>query len=69
MNKKIIKSKKLITLDNKYEGKWVALSVDYKKVIAYSDSLKSLTNKIGKQKAVITKGLAPDMNYAFLCRG
>jgi hypothetical protein len=69
MNKKIVNKGKLLILKKEHEGKWLALSTDYKKIIASSNDLISLTNKIGKQKVVITKGLSSDVSYAFSCLG
>lgn len=46
-------------------GKWVALSADRKKILDYSSSLSSLTNKHGTEKVVYTRPLDPSLNYAF----
>jgi hypothetical protein len=51
-------------LKKEHEGKWVAVSPDYKKVIGYSNTLKELTNKI-KTEVVYTKVLPSDTIFAF----
>jgi len=45
-------------------GKWVALSKDKKEVVGYSDSLKDLQQKVGKD-AVYTRPLPTDTVFAF----
>ena len=48
-----------------HEGKWVAISADYKKVVGYSDDLKKLAREVGDEKVVYHMGLSSDKNYAF----
>jgi hypothetical protein len=52
-------------LKKEMENKWVALSVDYKKVFDFSDDLASLTKKIGTEKVVYMKVLPSDISFAF----
>ena len=52
-------------LDKTHENKWVALSVDRKKVVASSISLKTLKEKIGATKVVYTRILPADTSFAF----
>lgn len=43
------------TLTKKHEGKWVALSRDYKKILSFDESLVALNKKIGDQSVVYMK--------------
>jgi hypothetical protein len=54
---------KIIT--KRHANKWVALSPDQKKVVAYAENLKSLTKKVGSQKVVYLKAPSPNIVYAF----
>ena len=42
-------------LTEAHEKKWVALSVDHKKVISYSESLLDLKREVGTKKVVYMK--------------
>lgn len=53
-------------LKKKHEGKWVALTKDYKQIISYSDRLTTLERKVGEKDAVYIKALRTDVSYAFL---
>jgi len=54
------------TLYKQLEGKWVALTLDHKKIINSSDDLASLEEKIGNKKNVVfMKVLASDREFAF----
>ena len=55
-------------LKKEMEGKWAALSVDYKKVFGFSDDLTSLTQKMGTKKVVYMKVLPSGVSFAFLNR-
>lgn len=52
-------------LDKTHENKWVALSIDRKKVLASSISLKTLKGKIGDAKVIYTRILPSDTFFAF----
>lgn len=52
-------------LSKKHEGKWVAVSKDYKKVLAYSDNLKTLRAKVKDASAVYLRHNSPRLDYAF----
>lgn len=52
-------------LKKEMENKWVALSIDYKKVFDFSDDLALLTKKIGTEKVVYMKVLPSDVSFAF----
>lgn len=52
-------------LTKEHEGKWVALSPMYDKVIDYSNDLMSLTKRIQNQNVVYMKPTASDSFYAF----
>lgn len=52
-------------LTKKHEGKWVALTPKYDKVVAFSDSLPQLTKKVGNEEVVYMKAMSPDVSYAF----
>ena len=53
-------------LKKEHEGKWIALSPDYKKIIAYSGDLHNLEKKLGDKNVVYIMGLSSNMQYAFL---
>lgn len=59
-----IKAPNLSLITKAHENKWVALSVDYKKLLGSSESLISLKKKIGKVKAVFMHVLPADLGYA-----
>lgn len=48
-----------------HEGKWVALSKDYKKVLGASGNLKTLTKKVGRQDVVYMRVPLSGYSYAF----
>lgn len=52
-------------LTREHEGKWVALSPEYDKVVAFSDTLPHLAQKVGDTDVVYMKATSPDVNYAF----
>jgi hypothetical protein len=53
-------------IEKKHEGKWVAISPDYKKVLDYSDDIVALTERNGRENVVYMKALRSDTSYAFL---
>jgi hypothetical protein len=52
-------------LDKTHENKWAALSIDRKRVLASSISLKTLKEKIGDTKVIYTRILPADTFFAF----
>lgn len=46
-----------------HANKWVAISADHKRVIAYSEKLISLEKKVGNKKVIYMK--APPLNVLF----
>jgi len=64
MKDKIIKGPNLNKILNKsHQNKWVALSTDYKKVLAVSANLSSVLKAVPQKKKVIMKVL-PNLSYA-----
>lgn len=59
----IIKSPNLRVLKKQHINKWVALSVDYKKLFAVGDSLASVLEKAKQPEKVVMKVL-PNLGYA-----
>ena len=47
-----------------HEGKWVAISADYQRLIASDDDLLALERKIHGQAAVLFRVLPSDVGYA-----
>lgn len=61
---KTIKSPDLIkVLGKEHENKWVALSVNYKKVLAVGDNLSSILTAVPQKEKVVMKVL-PNLSYA-----
>jgi hypothetical protein len=60
----LIKAPNLSLITKAHENKWVALSIDYKKILASSESLVSLKKKIGQAKAVFMHVLPANLGYA-----
>jgi hypothetical protein len=52
-------------IKKEHEGKWVALSPAYDRVVDFSDSLVLLTQKVGDTDVVYMKALASDVHFAF----
>lgn len=48
-----------------HENKWVALSVDRKKVLASSVSLEALKGKVGDTKVIYSRILPSNTSFAF----
>ena len=64
----ILKEKEVGALDlslikKEYSNKWVALSPDYKKLIAVGDSLSDILKQSGKAEVAVMQVL-PDTGYA-----
>lgn len=52
-------------IKKEHEGKWIALSEDGKKVLASSDTLIELKQKVGDIEHVTMKVPRSDVSYAF----
>ena len=52
-------------IKKEHEGKWIALSPMYDKVVGWSDDLMSLTRKMENQAVVYMKPTVSDVLYAF----
>lgn len=52
-------------LNKSYEGKWVALSSDRRKVLGSANKLVELKNKVSKKDALYMKVLSSDTSFAF----
>jgi len=59
-----IKAPNLSLITRAHDNKWVALTLDYKKLLAVAESLASLWDKIGKNPAVVMHVLPGDVSYA-----
>jgi len=51
-------------LDRSHDNKWVALSPDYRSVLAASDSLVELNRVVGDRSAVFHRVLPRDVGFA-----
>jgi hypothetical protein len=60
----IVKAPNLSLITKAHENKWVALSLDYTKLVAVAESLISLRKKVGQAQVVITHVLPFDVGYA-----
>ena len=60
---KIIKALDLSLVQKKHANKWVALSSDYKKLLAVGNSLDEVIKKSGKKEIAVMKVL-PNFGYA-----
>ncbi|OHA18983.1 MAG: hypothetical protein A3C08_00690 [Candidatus Taylorbacteria bacterium RIFCSPHIGHO2_02_FULL_47_18] len=63
-----VKAPNLKVLNKTHENKWVAVSSDYKKVVAVDDTLRSLQQKVGEKESIIMRVLPSDVGYAPGCR-
>ena len=52
-------------LNKQHSGKWVALTPNRTKVVAFSEDLSDLQKKVGKKEVVYKKVLDPNVTYAF----
>lgn len=59
-----VKAPNLALLTKAHENKWVAFSMDYKKLLAVAESLISVRKKVGQTKAVFMHVLPADAGYA-----
>ena len=60
---KVVRSPNLSILKKQHINKWVALSADYKKLIAVGDSLSAVLKKAKQPDKVVMKVL-PNLGYA-----
>lgn len=60
----LVKAPNLSLLTKAHENKWVAFSLDYRKLLAVAESLISLRKKVGRAKAVVMHVLPADVGYA-----
>ena len=60
----LVKAPNLSLLTKARDNKWVAFSLDYKKLVAVAESLISLRKKVGQAKVIITHVLPADVGYA-----
>ncbi len=60
----VVPAPNLSLLTKAHENKWVAFSVDYKKLLAVAGSLMDLKKQIGKAQAVVMRVLPADVAYA-----
>jgi hypothetical protein len=51
-------------LDRSHENKWVAITADYSRVIAATDSLRDLLRSVSDSSAVFFKVLPHDVSFA-----
>lgn len=58
-----IRSPNLSVLNKKHANKWVALSADYKKLLAVGANLSVVLKKAGSEQKVVMKVL-PNLGYA-----
>ena len=54
-NKENMRSRVLTNLRKEHEGKWVAVSSDYKKIVGYSESLQELEKMVKGAQVVFFK--------------
>lgn len=65
MKKSLSKKACGVTVEKKHEGKWVAISSDYSKVLDYSDDVVKLVERNGRENVMYTKILRSDVSYIF----
>lgn len=52
-------------IKKEHEGKWIALSSDYSRVVDFADTPHELKQKIGNQEVVFMRALPTNISYAF----
>jgi uncharacterized protein YkvS len=52
-------------LRKEHEGKWIAISADYKRIVGFSSTLKDLKNKLKDNSVIFSKALVPGVSYSF----
>ena len=68
MEEKVVEGLNLSAVKEEYAGKWVALSRDYRTVIAHADSLQTLLKRSDAPEQVVMQVL-PRLGYAPSTRG
>jgi hypothetical protein len=63
-----VKAPNLAVITKAHTNKWVALSLDYTKLLGVADTLLKLRESIGKKKAVVMRVLPADVGYAPIIR-
>jgi hypothetical protein len=61
---KIINSPDLSVLKDEHTNKWVALSLDYKKLLAVGDSLAAVLEKAKSSSEKVVIKVLPNLGYA-----
>ena len=61
---KIVESPNLAVLGAEHTNKWVALTPDYKKLLAVGDSLKSVLEAAGSYAEKVVIKVMPNLGYA-----
>ena len=61
---KAIEAPNVFEVTKKYVNKWVALSEDYKKVIASGETLSEVLGKTSSEKKVMVFRVLPNLTYA-----
>jgi hypothetical protein len=59
-----IKAPNLSLLTKSHENKWVAFTMNYKKLVAVAESLVELRQKLGEKRVIVMKVLPRDIGYA-----
>lgn len=59
-----VKAPNLSLITKAHENKWVAFSLDYKKILAAAESLIDVRKKVGHAKAIFMRVLPANVGYA-----
>jgi hypothetical protein len=62
--KKSIKNPNIAELTKGYENKWVAVSADYKKILASGKTLAEVSKKTASEKRIMVFRVLPNLTYA-----
>ena len=65
MTKSIHTKEYVKELTKKHEGKWIAISPNYKKIVGFSKTLKDLKDKVKDDGVIFSKVLMPSISYSF----
>lgn len=61
---KIVKGFDLTKVIKKqHEGKWLALSLDYKKIIGFADKVRDLEKNVGTENVIYMRAPRSDVGY------
>lgn len=60
----VVEAPDLSALTETHANKWVALSPDYKHVLAYGDDLKEVDRQVAGKRAIFTRILPKDVNFS-----